>query len=175
MGGGKLYQYMHTTEITFLFDYSDWAGQRILRALLNVTPEQFTAPNNSSYGSLRGTLVHALFAATVWRRRMQGEPMPTGLPVAADFPTPQSLYDACLAEQAGMRAWLSGLSDDFLQSTFQYKTTKGVPCQDVVWHILMHLLNHNTQHRAEAAAMLTGFGCSPGDIDLIVYLREKGS
>jgi uncharacterized damage-inducible protein DinB len=49
-----------------------------------------------------------------------------------------------------------------------------VPCQNTVWHVLLHVLNHNTQHRAEAAAMLTDLGHSPGDIDMLIYFREKG-
>jgi uncharacterized damage-inducible protein DinB len=29
------------------------------------------------------------------------------------------------------------------------------------------------QHRSESAAMLTSYGCSPGWIDYIFYLREQ--
>jgi uncharacterized damage-inducible protein DinB len=165
---------MQIIEIITLYDYSGWAGDRILRAALQVTPVEFSAHNTSSHGSLRATLTHLLFAQTIWRRRMQGEQMPTGLPVETDFPMPHALYEACKEEQARMRAYLAGLDDAGLQATFPYKTTKGVPYTDLVWHILLHVLNHNTQHRAEAAAMLTDLGHSPGDIDLIVYFREKG-
>jgi uncharacterized damage-inducible protein DinB len=165
---------MHIAEINTLYDYSDWAADRILRASLQVTPTEFAAHNSSSHGSLRGTLTHILFAQQVWRRRMQGEQMPTNLPVETDFPMPHALYETCKDEQARMRAFLSGLSDAGLQATFRYKSTKGLPYQNTVWHILLHVLNHNTQHRAEAAAMLTDLGHSPGDIDLIVYFREKG-
>lgn len=38
-----------------------------------------------------------------------------------------------------------------------------------VWHILMHVLHHSAQHRAEAAAMLTHFNLSPGNIDYIGF------
>jgi len=165
---------MNTTEILSLYDYNYWANARILSVALQVTPEQFVARNTSSYGSLRGTLAHALFAEMIWRRRLQGEQMPSGLPGETDFPSPEALYEAWTAEQALMRAYLAGLNDAGLQATLQYKNTKGMPFQNVVWNILLHVLNHGTQHRAEAAAMLTDFGHSPGDIDMILYFREKG-
>jgi uncharacterized damage-inducible protein DinB len=44
-----------------------------------------------------------------------------------------------------------------------------------LWHAMAHLVNHGTQHKTEAAAMLTGFGHSPGDIDMIKYAMEVGA
>ena len=37
---------------------------------------------------------------------------------------------------------------------------------------MAHLVNHGTQFRAEAAVRLTQLDASPGDIDLIVWLRQ---
>ena len=165
---------MKTTDILTLYDYNYWASARIQGALLRITPEQFTAANSSSYGSLRGTLVHTLFGLTVWRRRMQGEEMPGDLPKNDDYPTPQALVDGFQAEETKMRAYIASLRDDDLQTIAHYKSLRGVPQQSVRWHIFSHVLNHCTQHHAEAAAMLTDFGCSPGDIDMILYFREKG-
>ncbi len=164
---------MKTTDLLTLYDYSYWMSARILGAMLKLTPEQFSAPNTSSHGSLRGTLVHALFAQNIWRRRMEGEEMPDNLPKAENYPTPQALNDAYLAEEAAMRAYLANLSDDDLLGIVQYKTTKGVPQNDIRWQLFMQVFNHCTQHYAEAAAMLTDFGFSPGDVDMILYFREK--
>jgi uncharacterized damage-inducible protein DinB len=164
---------MNADDLRTLFDYNYWATARIMRVAQEVTSEQYTAPNTSSYGSLRATLVHTMRAEIIWRRRLQGEPQPTDLPVEDNFPTPQSLYKTWVADERQMRAYLVGLNNANIQEVIHYKTTKGVAFYNVVWHILTHVVNHGTQHRAEAAAMLTDFNHSPGDIDMILYYREK--
>jgi uncharacterized damage-inducible protein DinB len=50
--------------------------------------------------------------------------------------------------------------------------TEGVPQERALWECLAHLPNQGTQHKTQAAAMLTNMGYSPGDIDLIVYLNQ---
>ncbi len=46
---------------------------------------------------------------------------------------------------------------------------EGVP----VWQMLVHVVNHGTQHRAEAAALLTAEGLSPGELDLFDFAEEQ--
>jgi uncharacterized damage-inducible protein DinB len=55
------------------------------------------------------------------------------------------------------------VTDGFVNYVFE-----GVP----VWQMLIHVLNHGTQHRAEAAALLTAEGRSPGELDLIDFAQE---
>ena len=66
------------------------------------------------------------------------------------------------------------MTEEKLYSKFKYISTEGFPHERMLWESMAHLVNHGTQHKTETAAILTGMGYSPGDIDLIVYLNEVG-
>ena len=163
---------MNKSDIDLLIDYNYWANARILNAAGPLTLEQYTAPAGLSHGSIRGMLVHTLSAESIWLARWQGV-SPTAMLAEGDFPDLAALKARWAAEERAMRAYIAGLSDADLQQTVHYKDRKGNPFQNPLWQLAAHLVNHGTQSRSEVAVALTSFNCSPGDIDLILFLRQK--
>lgn len=163
---------MDKKDIQFLFKYNQWANAKILKAAEKLTAEQFLQSASYPHGGLRGTLTHLLSAEWIWRKRWQGE-SPTMRLSPDDFPTFESLQTRWQKEEKELMAYIKSLTNDDLDEAFQYKTTTGAMMEDVLWQAMTHVINHGTQHRSEAAAMLTDLGLSPGDIDVIVYLRER--
>ena len=165
---------MQREAVQLLFDYNAWANERILAAAEGLSEAQYNADvPGLSHGSIRATFVHALGAEIIWRRRCLEGVSPTTLLPAAEVPTFATLRQRWLAEDAALREGVARLTNDALAAPLAYTTTRGTPMQDTLWQVLVHVLNHGTQHRAEVAVALTAFGRSPGDVDLIVYLREK--
>jgi uncharacterized damage-inducible protein DinB len=41
--------------------------------------------------------------------------------------------------------------------------------------MLAHVVNHGTQHRSEVAALLTGIGRSPGDLDMFDFAEGQAA
>ena len=164
---------MNKQELLTLFDYNYWANELILQAAAKVSPAEFVAPRSFSHGGLRGILVHAMSAEWVWRTRFQERVYPTALLSEADFPTFADVRARWQEEEAAMRTYVASLSDEQINSTIFYKSTNGAPYEEPLWQLLLHVINHGTQHRSEAAALLTDLGHSPGNIDLIIYMREQ--
>jgi uncharacterized damage-inducible protein DinB len=90
----------------------------------------------------------------------------------SEFPDLKSLRVRWKGEEAAMRAYLATLTNDDLNATISYARTGGARSENTLWHLLAHLVNHGTQHRSEAAVRLTALGSSPGDLDMVLFLRE---
>jgi uncharacterized damage-inducible protein DinB len=150
-------------------------GQANARAepLARLTSISSTAPAGR-HGSVRGALTHILSAEMVWRLRLAEGISLTALPAEEDLALAvTTLRERWADEEAKMRAYLNSLTDDALNQSVHYKTTKGVPFENILWNLLAHVVNHGTQFRAEAGIALTAYGQSPGDLDLLLYFREK--
>ncbi|MBT8365049.1 MAG: DinB family protein [Deltaproteobacteria bacterium] len=166
---------MEINEIITLFDYNCWAIEKVIKSTSNLSANQFTAQTPCSHGSLRGTIVHILSAEWIWRLRCQEGISPDQFIDEKHFLTPESLGLRLIDEQSKMRKFLSTLDNSDLQSSIEYKTTKGAVYKNTLWHLIMHLFNHGTHHRSEVAEMLSRYGHSPGGIDFIIFLRDLKS
>ncbi len=153
---------MQVDEVRWLFAYDRWATGRVLSALDGREPDAWTRAHAVGDRSLGDVLIHHLGASQRWRNGFQDtgeEPEPEAEPL----PTIDELRDRWEAEWAAVDVWLPTVTEGFVGHVHE-----GVP----VWQMLMHVVNHGTQHRAEAAAILTGAGRSPGELDMINYAEE---
>jgi uncharacterized damage-inducible protein DinB len=113
-----------------------------------------------------------LSAEWIWRKRWEGISPPAVLH-PGELGTFEALCERWQVEERNLMTFVENITEEDLQKEFEYKTTRGDPMRNVVWQVMTHVVNHGTQHRSEAAALLTSYGHSPGDIDLIVFLREE--
>jgi uncharacterized damage-inducible protein DinB len=164
---------MNIQDIQLIYEYNYWANGKILVASTKATEQQFLAPAEYPFGGLRGTLLHVVDAEYGWRGFFETDKFGEDLKIE-DFPTLGSLEEKFRAEEKSMRTYLNGLKDQDLAGHRKYTTEEGAHRDRILWHCLLHVVNHGTQHRSEAAALLTSFGSSPADLDFTVFLNETG-
>ena len=162
---------MHKKDIETLIAYNFWADNEILTACERISVANFTRQVTPDPGwhSLRGTLVHLLDTEYGWRTVLQNLP-DSGVISEADFPNVASLKARWQAEEAAWLDFITSLDETALNAIWREEET----IQRTRWQTILHVINDGTHHRSEAAAMLTGFGHSPGELDFEGYLVWRG-
>jgi uncharacterized damage-inducible protein DinB len=159
---------MRIDDLGFLAGYDRWATRRILTVTDGVDDGLWSTPNAIGDRGLGGILVHHLGAMQRWRHGLSLAAGDGPRPERGPLPSPSELVAAWELEWAAWDAWLGTLDDEALLEHFD-----DVP----MWQLLAHVMNHGTQHRSEAAALLTEAGRSPGDLDMMDYaeaLAQRG-
>ena len=154
---------MTIDDIRFLFAFDRWATAKVLVALDGIDDGTWTATQVVDERGLGGILVHHLGATQRWRHGLLEDGI-TPRPDKEPLPSPAGLRAAWAAEWLAIDAWLAGIDDAWLT-----RDDEGV----LFWQMLAHVVNHGTQHRSEAAAILTQAGRSPGDLDMIDFVEER--
>lgn len=160
---------MELQTLKLLYDYNAWANAKILDQTAELSAEQLLADQPVSYPSLHTTLVHTMSAQWIWLARWQGD-SPPSMHDPSNFPTVEAIREAWTEIEADTQAFISSLTREQLRADLAYRNTRGVRWVYPLWQQMLHQVNHGTQHRSEAAVILTQLGRSPGDLDLLVYM-----
>ncbi|MEO8539781.1 MAG: DinB family protein [bacterium] len=152
---------MNAEDVRALFGYDRWATERVLAVADGLDATVWSNADVVGGRSIGSILVHQFGAATRWRISLESQGDKEG-PEPEDEPLIEfaELRRRWEAEWAAVDAWVPTLSDGYLAYVHG-----GVP----IWQMVVHMVNHGTQHRSEAAMLLTAEGRSPGELDLINY------
>lgn len=165
---------MNTRDLQTLYEYYFWANRKILDTAARVSPEQFVAVTPLANGSLRNTLTHLLDDSTGWRNLCQrGTKDFFGALNYESVPTLDSLLPLWNREEQAMRDYLASLTDDALAAPVSFSGPADKKPKRPLWQALYHITNHATEHRSGAAAILSAYGYSLGELDLPEFWNEQ--
>lgn len=149
--------------------YSKWASARIVEAAAALTAEELQRDFQTADKSVLGTLVHTFAADRIWLSRVAGKALDVYFDperdmhlhvLQNDWPV---LYDR----------WLELIAKLTPETEIDYKDMKGTPYRSSIEQIVLHLVNHATHHRGQAAGFIRAMGHTPPSLDLIRFYRER--
>lgn len=169
---------MNLERYTMFAGYNAWANERVYAAAEKLTPDEYRADRGAFFKSVHGTLNHILVADRIWMQRFTGQGNAPSRLDAILFEDCTSLRAARDREDARIAAFVGGLSETALEADFSYRTiVNPKTVTQPLSPALDHFFNHQTHHRGQVHAVLTGLRgreFAPS-LDLILYQRETGS
>ncbi len=150
------------------YDYTYWANRRYFAVAEKLSRAQFQQGHGHSWGDVHGTLVHMMSSEWVWMQRWHGA-SPRGHLDKGDFPTLAALKKRWGQVEAEMRAFIEAQTDESLQSVITYSNFSGETFRVPLWQMLAHVVNHETHHRGELAAMYAVMNVAHPEEELIQY------
>lgn len=164
---------MTINDLLDLYEYNRWATERTLDSAGLLTNEEYTRQIPGSFKSLRAILEHTLGTEVVWLSRWEGH----SLGEAPD-------YSGCVDVSSLSRLWksfwtrqvryLNALSDDDLATPVMIRTRSGIETVQPLGETLVHVVNHATYHRGQAASAIRQLGGSPQGTDYFTFCLVRG-
>lgn len=151
-----------------------WANHRLLGACADLPQAAFTAPRTGFFPSLHATLNHILVVDWFYVDGLEGGSLG---PAAWANETPFSTASALRVAQHAVDARLIAVCEALTEATLDQgvRLERGRRAQiERRDRLLLHLFQHQTHHRGQAHAMLSGAGIKPPQLDEFFSAGEAG-
>ncbi|HEV8574445.1 MAG TPA: DinB family protein [Dehalococcoidia bacterium] len=149
-----------------LYEYHEWADDRLLDAAARVPEQELTRDADIPFGNVRDNLLHILGSQVSWLIRWTGESpqlakIEPGVVAAA-------LSESFAWAHERLRSYVGALTEEQVDAPIRFTEYDGGQSHDLerpMWEMLLSVGSHGMGHRGEVAAVLTVAGASPGEID----------
>jgi uncharacterized damage-inducible protein DinB len=153
--------------------YNRWANRRLYDAVAKLSAEDFRAPRCGFFGSLCGTLNHLYVGDRCWLARFEKIPIPHRQLDEVPHPLFEHLWAARQVEDNRIVRLLTEVGEGWFSGLLHYRRMadggEAVLPMDVA---VGHFFNHQTHHRGQAHAMLSGTRIAPPPLDLAYFMSE---
>ena len=161
---------MNANAFRHFYDYHFTENRKIWdRYVTPLSHEQFTQAVDYSHGSVRDQIVHIMSVDDTWFSGLRGVEIPEPL-YPADFHDRESIRAHWDKVEQNMQAYLAGLRDDML---FEKPFAEGEDKDLILWQVLLHVVNHGTDHRAQLLRNLNDLGVKTIYQDYIFYVYDN--
>jgi uncharacterized damage-inducible protein DinB len=152
--------------------YNAWANKRLYDAAAQLSNEQYRADRGAFFKSVHGTLNHLLATDRIWMQRFTGTGTAPDRLDAILFETLDELLAAREAEDRRIVDFVDGLDDARLAGSIRYRRVSSPEVfEQPLAPALAHWFNHQTYHRGQVHALLTGLAGRAPELDLLFYQR----
>ncbi len=164
---------MNPKAIQSLFTYHYWASERMWHGVMQLTETQFIQPIEYSSGAIRNHIVHLMNSTRRWMKRLQRTAVPAHIPSDA-FPTPRAAKSTWDELRTETMDYIHTLTQDHLEEIVAWEIPgRGLRHRNPRWEILLHVINHATDHRAQVLTLLNHlFHLETLEQDFLFYLLE---
>lgn len=153
-----------------LYDYHFAENRKIWQHIIQLPYQQFVQEVNYSLGSVRNQIVHLMNVDEVWFCELSGIEPPAPYQ-SADIDDRAAIRARWDSVEQMMRGYLAGLRDNML---FDQPIREPVEDRNLmVWQVLIHVVNHGTDHRAQILRILHDFGLKTTSQDFIFYVYDR--
>lgn len=151
--------------IKTLIDYHVDMSHRIWDSIEQITEEQFLMDDEYSRGSIRNLIVHLASTDRRWLAGLKNLP-DAGHLTFDDYKTKETTLEIFAEVVKDLSKYVNSVSAEELN-----QNAIGIP--NPRWAILLHLINHGTDHRATVLQRLHEFGAPTFDQDFIIWLWSR--
>jgi uncharacterized damage-inducible protein DinB len=174
MAAAKAKRTFMKTHFQMFAAYNQWANAVIYAAAAQLPDEDYKRDRGAFFKSVHGTLNHILVADRIWLKRFTGEgdaPKRLDAIVCDDL---EKLSVERAREDKRIVDWLSHIDAKALSGRFTYTAVTDMrTISQRLAPALGHFFNHQTHHRGQAHALLTGFGMEAPVLDLVYFQRSE--
>ena len=159
---------MNSNSFRHFYKYHFSENHQLWDLILPLSQAQFTHDFGYSHGSIRDQVVHMVSVDNTWFSGLLGLEIPEPLDPSnfSDRGTIRSHWDLV---ESRMRSYLDSLCDDMLAD----RPLHGGDKELLVWQVLLHVINHGTDHRAQLFRFLNDLGINTTSQDYIFYVYDN--
>lgn len=161
---------MNADAFRYLYDYHFSENRKLWdNYIADLPQEQFIQPVGYSLGSIRNHIIHLINVDLIWFSELQNLEI-ADLPDNDAYADKQQIRDYWDSAEQKVRGYLATLRDDML-------FTKPIQIEPedknlILWQVLLHVVNHATDHRAQILRLLHDMDVKTGPQDFIFHVYE---